>query len=99
VALWFGRVGKEHTFNHMKSVVWSGGQIVLVIDALDDCGSNKHRKELLPALSKGFRNLPSFIRIMMVSRQESDILGSHSAVYRYSLGIDSVVNRNSYYIA
>ena len=79
----------------MESVVWSGGPIVLVIDALDECGNNKHRKELLQALSKGFHKLPAFIRIMVISRQESDIqhaLGSHSAVYRYPLGIDSMVN-------
>jgi hypothetical protein len=57
----------------MESVVWSGGLIILVVDALDECGSNKDRKELLQALSKGFHNLPSFIQIMVVSHQESNI--------------------------
>jgi hypothetical protein len=78
--------------NALRLVKWSGGPIVLVIDALDECGSNKGRKDLLQALSKGFHNLPPFIRVMVVSRQESDIqhaLGSHQAVYRYPLAIDS----------
>jgi hypothetical protein len=81
--------------NALRLVKWYGGPIVLVIDALDECGSNKDRKALLQALSKGFYSLPPFIRVMVVSRQESDIqraLGSHSAVYKYHLSIDSATN-------
>jgi hypothetical protein len=83
--------------NALKSVEWSGGPIVLIIDALDECGSERDRKILMQVLSMGFSSLPSFIRIMIVSRQEQDIqrvLGSHSHLRRYSLDIDSVTNKD-----
>ena len=83
--------------NALKSVEWSGGPIVLIIDALDECGSEADRKILMQVLSRGFSSLPSFIRIMVVSRQEQDILrvlGSHSHVRRYPLDIDSVTNKD-----
>ena len=81
--------------NTLKSVEWSRGPIVLIIDALDECGREADRRELMQALSKGFSDLPSFIRIMIVSREESDILhalGSHSQVRPYLLDTDSVTN-------
>ena len=81
----------------MESVEWSGGPIVLVVDALDEPASNSHRKELLKALSKGFHDLPSFLRVVVVSRQESDIqhaLGSHPAVHQYPLDIDSTITQD-----
>jgi len=59
--------------NALKSVEWSGGPIVLIIDALDECGSEADREILMQVLSRGFSLLPSFIRIMVVSRQELDI--------------------------
>jgi hypothetical protein len=83
--------------NTLKSVEWSGGPIVLIIDALDECGSERDRKILMQVLSKGFSSLPSFIRIMIVSRQEQDIqrvLGSHSHLRRYPLDIDSGTNKD-----
>jgi hypothetical protein len=84
-------------FNTLKSVEWSGGPIVLIIDALDECGREADRRDLMQALSKGFSDLPSFIRIIVVSRPESDIqhaLGSHSHVRPYPLDIDSVTNKD-----
>jgi hypothetical protein len=83
--------------NALKSVEWSGGPVVLIIDALDECGSEADRKILLQVLSKGFCDLPSFIRIMVVSRQELDIqlaLGSHLHLRPYPLDIDSVTNKD-----
>ena len=82
--------------NTLTSVEWSGGPIVLIIDALDECGREADRRDLMQALSKGFSNLPSFIRIMVVSRQESDIqhaLGSHSHVRQCHLDTNSVINK------
>ena len=82
--------------NALQSVEWSGGPIILIVDALDECGSEADRKILMQVLSKGFSVLPSFIRIMVVSRQEQDIqrvLGSHSHLRRYPLDIDSVTNK------
>jgi hypothetical protein len=83
--------------NTLKSVEWSGGPIVLIIDALDECGREADRRDLIQVLSKGFSDLPSFIRIIVVSRQESDIqhaLGSHSHLRPYPLDIDSVTNKD-----
>ena len=83
--------------NALKSVEWSGGPIVLIVDALDECGSEADRNILMQALSKGFSDLPSFIRIMVLSRQELDIqhaLGSHLHVRPYPLDIDSVTNKD-----
>jgi hypothetical protein len=80
----------------LELVEWSGPPIILVIDALDECGGSKHRQILLSALSKGFSNLPSFMRVVIVSRPESDIgdtLLSHEAVYPYHLTIDSVATQ------
>ena len=82
--------------NALKSVEWSGGTIILIIDALDESGSEADRKILMRALSKGLSDLPSFIRMMVVSRQEPDIqhaLGSHPDVRPYSLDIESATNK------
>jgi hypothetical protein len=82
--------------NALKSVEWSGGTIILIIDALDESGSEADRKILMRALSKGLPDLPSFIRIMVVSRQEPDIqhvLGSHPDVRPYPLNIESATNK------
>ena len=84
-------------FNTLKSVEWSGGPIVLIIDALDECGREADRTDLMQALSKGFSDLPSFIRVIVVSRQEPDIqhaLGSHSHVRSYHLDTNSVTNKD-----
>jgi hypothetical protein len=83
--------------NALKGVEWSGGPIVLIIDALDECGSEADRKILLRVLSKGFLALPSFIRIMVVSRPEFDIqhaLGSHLHLCPYPLDMDSATNKD-----
>jgi hypothetical protein len=50
----------------------------------------------METLSKGFSDLPPFIRVIVVSREEPDIqrvLGSHSTVYQYPLSIDSATNK------
>ena len=80
----------------LRSVEWCGGLIVLVIDVLDKCMSQKQCKPLLLALSKGFSDVPSFMRVVVVSRQETDIkdiFAPHPAVYLYYLGIESVTNK------
>ena len=45
----------------LKLVEWSGGPVVLVIDGLDECGSEMDCRVLLQALLKGFSDLPSFM--------------------------------------
>jgi hypothetical protein len=82
----------------LQLVEWSGGPIALVIDALDECGGNRDRQILLQALSKGFSYLPSFIRVVVVSRPETDIedaFGLHEAVYPYLLDIESQMTQQN----
>ena len=65
----------------------------MIIGASDECGIEADRKILMEALSKGLSNLPSFMRIMVVSRPEPDIqhaLGSHLHLRPYPLDTDSV---------
>jgi hypothetical protein len=81
--------------NALQSVEWTRGSIIIVVDAIDESGSEADRKVLMQALSKGLSGLPSFIRVMVVSRQEPDIqrvLGSHLHVRPYPLDIDSAEN-------
>jgi len=83
--------------NALRSVEWTRGSIVIVFDALDEPGSEADHRILMQALSKGLSSLPSFIRMMVVSRQEPDIqhaLGSHSHVRPYPLDIDSPTNKD-----
>ncbi|KIM89872.1 hypothetical protein PILCRDRAFT_812653 [Piloderma croceum F 1598] len=78
--------------NALRSVEWTRGSIIIVVDAIDESGSEADRKILMEALSKGLSGLPLFVRIMVVSRQEPDIqraLGSHSHVRPYLLEFDS----------
>ena len=69
--------GQLLSANAMKFIEWSEGPIVLIVDALDACGSEADRKILLQALSKGFSDLPASIRIMVLSRPELDIQHVH----------------------
>lgn len=52
------------------------GPILIVIDALDECGQSGAREELLRVLASESPRLPSTIRIFITSRAERDI---HSA--------------------
>ncbi|KAF7970202.1 hypothetical protein HWV62_24790 [Athelia sp. TMB] len=58
----------------LGNVRWSGGPILIVIDALDEAGTEDERKDLMRALSQGVSQLPAFLRILIVSRRERDIL-------------------------
>jgi energy-coupling factor transporter ATP-binding protein EcfA2 len=78
--------------NAMTDVKWSRGTILLVIDALDEAGSEKDRRALLHALSNGFRSLPPFVQIIITSRQETDIehaFASHPFVESYNIDGDT----------
>lgn len=50
------------------------GPIVIVLDALDECGNPESREQLLDVLSKQSQNLPPCIRIIITSRPEVDIM-------------------------
>lgn len=49
------------------------GPIVIVLDALDECGTSNTRKKLLDTLCMYFARLPSIFRILIASRDEPDI--------------------------
>jgi len=49
------------------------GPIVIVLDALDECGTPVSRKSLLKALSSSLPNLPNRFRLLIASRDEPDI--------------------------
>ncbi|KAL5526090.1 hypothetical protein ACEPAG_7428 [Sanghuangporus baumii] len=50
------------------------GPIVIVLDALDECGSVEQRRELLQMLKTGFTELPSKVRVLVTSRPEGDMM-------------------------
>jgi hypothetical protein len=54
------------------------GPVVIVIDALDECGEAKSRKNLLALLAAELIKLPSAFRFIITSRAESDISAAFS---------------------
>ncbi|TCD60446.1 hypothetical protein EIP91_010063 [Steccherinum ochraceum] len=59
--------------NQHGSILSAEGPILIVLDALDECGDPKARAELLTILSQSGK-LPQWIRIVMTSRPERDIV-------------------------
>lgn len=53
--------------------------ILLVLDALDECGTAKSREALLEILAEQTSLLPSYIRILITSRPEHDIRSAFEA--------------------
>jgi hypothetical protein len=49
------------------------GPIVIIVDALDECGVESERREVLEAIANEFPKLPSFIKVLLTSRNERDI--------------------------
>jgi hypothetical protein len=56
-----------------KGLIDANVPIVLVLDALDECGSTRRREILLNVLTEQSVKLPSAIRILVTSRLEMDI--------------------------
>jgi Adenylylsulfate kinase and related kinases len=56
--------------------VHTQGPIVIVLDALDECGDERSRESLLSHLVDGLQKLPPAFRIFITSRPESDIKAS-----------------------
>jgi len=52
----------------------TGGPILLAIDALDECGDPEDRKALMKVLGKESSRLPSYIRVLLISRPLEDIV-------------------------
>ncbi|KII92446.1 hypothetical protein PLICRDRAFT_50823 [Plicaturopsis crispa FD-325 SS-3] len=65
------------------------GPIVIVVDALDECGTAPERWDLLQVLANGMAQLPPYIRVLVTSRAEHDICNvfrSSSNILEYELG-------------
>ena len=67
------------------------GPLIIVIDALDESGEKRNRRQLLDVLSQQFtqRKLPAHIRFLITARPEKDILDAFPAgpqVYHKYLG-------------
>ena len=62
--------------NPLLSLPVSEIPIVIVIDALDECGNANSREKLLEALVAKSAELPPVVRIIITSRKEPDILAA-----------------------
>ncbi|KAJ7192044.1 hypothetical protein GGX14DRAFT_701470 [Mycena pura] len=49
------------------------GPILVILDALDECGEPSSRNVLVSTISTEFHKLPAFIRFLITSRHEADI--------------------------
>ncbi|EJC98165.1 WD40 repeat-like protein, partial [Fomitiporia mediterranea MF3/22] len=49
------------------------GPVIIVLDALDECGTEKNRRGLLELLREGLPGLPKNFRFLITSRKELDI--------------------------
>ncbi|KAH7917791.1 hypothetical protein BV22DRAFT_1123950 [Leucogyrophana mollusca] len=70
------------------------GAIVVILDALDECGNDATRASLLQVLETQLYQMPSFIRILITSRPLNDIRGAleHPKVHNEGLDISSNTN-------
>jgi hypothetical protein len=76
------------------------GPIMIVIDALDECGDAKSRKNLLALLATELIKLPSAFRFIITSRAESDIsaaFSSRSNILEKELSISGFSNESDIY--
>jgi hypothetical protein len=72
-----------------------GPTIVIILDALDECGTAGQRETLLEVLSNDFANLPLHIRTIIASRAEIDICNafeSRQHILAHELDITSQFN-------
>lgn len=81
----------------------TAGPVVLILDALDECGSAEDRKPLLSLLTSETVRLPLFVRILITSRDERDIRyalegQSHVLVWELSLTSENNMNDTLHFI-
>lgn len=78
-----------------EGAVDKGKPTILVLDALDECGSVKQRERLLDVLVEGCKRLPQNVRTVIMSRCEHDIQGAFDGqthLFSRELDITSVSN-------
>jgi hypothetical protein len=49
------------------------GPVIIILDALDECGDPVSRKSLLSLLAQELTKLPPFFRFLITNRREADI--------------------------
>jgi hypothetical protein len=91
----------EHFENFLlkpSKMLKMAGPIVIVIDALDECGDPAARKSLLSVLGRRIMELPSNFRILITSRPELDILetlqNQQYVFCKHMEGIDELSTRS-----
>ncbi|KAL5512554.1 hypothetical protein ACEPAG_3207 [Sanghuangporus baumii] len=69
--------------------------IVIILDALDECGMSKQREDLVSLLTIDFKRLPSNVRVLVTSRPENDMrhLSSKGHILHIELEHTSKGNR------
>ncbi|KIM73744.1 hypothetical protein PILCRDRAFT_719267 [Piloderma croceum F 1598] len=76
----------------LSTLPWTGSSVVIVLDALDECAD---RKLLLAILAAESIRLPSFIRIIITSRDEFDLRAAFAGKVHISVQeLDISTERN-----
>jgi WD40 repeat protein len=60
------------------AILHTQGPVIIIIDALDECGDPMSRKDLLSLLARNLAKFPHFFRFLVTSRREFDIEGALS---------------------
>ncbi|KAH7919375.1 YVTN repeat-like/Quino protein amine dehydrogenase [Leucogyrophana mollusca] len=63
---------QKYIIEPVSQIAFSG-PIIVVLDALDECGSERDRKDILRAIKDEMDNFPQFVKLFLVSRCEVDI--------------------------
>lgn len=61
-----------------SGTVTSQAPFIVILDALDQCGTPEDRVELLELIKRNFSKLPSHFRLLVTSRPEHDIISAFS---------------------
>ncbi|EJC98463.1 WD40 repeat-like protein [Fomitiporia mediterranea MF3/22] len=64
------------------------GPVVIVLDALDECGAEGTRRSLLDSLRKGLPSLPKRFRFLITSRKEVDISHALSSLPNHIVSVE-----------
>ncbi|KAF7982115.1 hypothetical protein HWV62_29831 [Athelia sp. TMB] len=76
------------------------GPLIIILDALDECGDAPSRRKLLDMLSREFNQLPDNFRILITSRPDHDIkcaLASRSHIHNIDLSTASDADMRIYF--
>ncbi|KAJ3049795.1 hypothetical protein HK097_009213, partial [Rhizophlyctis rosea] len=69
----------------LTAVPQSEETVVLVVDAIDECGAKHSRRDILNVLSTECAKLPPFVKLFITSRMEEDIVAAFTTLEPYKL--------------